>query len=155
MIETACGILAVLTLAVPAYTHRLPAPEPEPVSETYADEDIDLVAKIVWLEGRGESAECRRAITETIYNRLRSEIWGDTIQDVIYAKQNGRYEYSTVYLLDTAEVDEDIREIVVDVFENGSEIDENIMYFRADYYHPWAEDEFCIDNTYFSSNPLH
>ena len=49
--------------------------------------------------------------------------------------------------------DEGIREIVAEVFTNGSKISGDILYFRADYYHAWAINEFHIDNTYFSSSP--
>lgn len=120
--------------------------------------ELELVADIVWLECRGESAECQRAITEVIFNRVRSGIWGKTITDVIYAVDSwcDYYEFSTVPLLGTVAHDDTywaIIDIVLDVFVNGVTIPARVMWFRADYYHGWAIDEFAIGRAYFSSSP--
>ena len=112
--------------------------------------ELEYVAKIVWLESCGESAECQRAICEVIFNRLESGLWGDSLTDVIYSEN----QFETIEYIDTAEPTDDIRAMVYDVFEHGSTIDESVLFFRADYYHQWegAVDEFFIDSTYFSSS---
>lgn len=161
--NTAVILLAAITPLI-HHIEAVPVPVREPVavmdigcSATNAciltESEIDLVSRLIWLEARGESAECQKAIAEVLHNRLQSGLWGDTIEDVIYAQQNGYWEFEPVPYLYTAEVDEDIREIVAEVFTNGSEISGDILYFRADYYHAWAINEFHIDNTYFSSSP--
>ena len=35
-------------------------------------EDIDLLAKIVWLEARGEPVEGQKAVVEVVFNRMAS-----------------------------------------------------------------------------------
>lgn len=112
--------------------------------------ELDEVADIVWLEARGEPTECQEAIAAVIYNRLKSGLWGDTLHDVITADG----EFSTIAYLGTAETTPEVRAIVWNMFWDGYDLDEDIMYFRADHYHTWrgAVDEFAIGNTYFSSS---
>lgn len=141
--------------------------EPEPVEEegeaeagpvllvseagytAYAHE-LEEVARLVWLEARGEPTNCQRNVCEVIFNRLASGIWGDTLTDVIYYD----YAFEPAEFIDEAETTDEIREMVYDVFWNGSELPERIMFFRADYYHQWdgAVDEFSVGRTYFSSS---
>lgn len=122
-----------------------------------SEEELELVARIVWLEARGESETCQRCVAEVIFNRLKSGIWGHCLCDVIYAvDQNGNAEFTTAghaYDVET-ELDPGALELVKGVFYNGCRIPERIMYFHAGRYHDWdgAVDEFYIDNTYFSSS---
>lgn len=159
MITETIAFLVGATLMLPVVgTASMPIDVHNRINELLAREsetnpELELVAKIVYLEAEGESDECKQAVAEVIYNRLQSGIWGDEIEDVIYAKANGYYEFESVYHIDKAKLDEDIYAMVEDVWENGSSIDDSVMYFRADYYHTWANDEFSIDNTYFSSSP--
>lgn len=118
-----------------------------------SNDDIDLVAKIVYLEAGGEGADLQRAVTEVIYNRVLSGIWGDSVSEVIYATNDYGWEFSTVPDLYKAEPTDTTYEIVRDVFQKGSTIPLRIMYFRLNHYHQWAVDEFQIDNVYFSSSP--
>lgn len=117
------------------------------------EEELDLAAKLVWMEARGESEECQTKIAEVLYNRLESGIWGDTLTEVIYAKSEYGWEFSPAPYLETAQPTEEIYKIVCGVFVNGSELEDRVMWFRANYFHKWAINEFFIDNTYFSSSP--
>ena len=65
---------------------------------TLLEEEKYLLAKIIWLEARGESFEGQQAIAEIVLNRLVSDRFPDTIRDVIYAEG----QFSTVKFLDTA-----------------------------------------------------
>lgn len=114
------------------------------------ESELEEVARLVYLEARGESVDCQRAITEVIFNRLASGLWGDTLTDVIYAKN----EFEPAAYISESETTDTIREMVYDVYWNGSTLPERILFFRADYYHAWygAVNEFAIDNTYFSSS---
>lgn len=59
--------------------------------------DLDLMAKVVWVEAQGESFEGQQAVAEVILNRLASEHFPDTVSDVIYAEGQFR---SVPYLED-------------------------------------------------------
>lgn len=112
--------------------------------------ELEECADIVYLEAGGESEECYTAVTEVIFNRLKSGIWGSTLHSVLSA--DGQFE--TYENADGAETTEEVREAVMEVFENGCETDGDVMFFRSDYYHEWdgAVDEFEIDGVYFSSS---
>lgn len=50
-----------------------------------SDEDIKLLACIVYAESGGESYEGQLAVANVVLNRLQSGKWGSTVSDVIYA----------------------------------------------------------------------
>ena len=51
--------------------------------EAEAQEEIDLLAKIVWLESQGEPTEGQEAVVEVVFNRMASEKYPDTLYDVL------------------------------------------------------------------------
>jgi Cell wall hydrolyses involved in spore germination len=64
---------------------------PSPVEQTpriiqLSDEDILLIAACVQMEAGPTSYEGQVAVTNVILNRLESGRWGNTVNDVIYAK---------------------------------------------------------------------
>ena len=60
-------------------------------------EEQNLLAKMVWVEARGESFEGQQAIAEIVLNRLVSNDFQDSIKGVIYADNQFR---STKFLED-------------------------------------------------------
>ena len=51
--------------------------------ETLTDEEKELICRITWLESGNQPIEGQRAVMEVILNRLRLEIWPDTIYEVL------------------------------------------------------------------------
>ena len=49
-------------------------------------EEQQLLAKVIWAEARGESAEGQQAIAEIVFNRMLSENHPDSLHDVIHAE---------------------------------------------------------------------
>ncbi len=89
---------------VPTVTETTPAAtEPQVVSRYAAieltDEEIDLLAKIVWLEARGECFEGQQAVVEVVLNRMLSEYFPDTLEEVIFEEN----QFSTAGLVHKAE----------------------------------------------------
>ncbi len=62
-------------------------------------DEIALLARVVWAEARGESEEGQQAVAEVVLNRLASEEFGNTLEDVIYAEG----QFRCVGLLEEAE----------------------------------------------------
>lgn len=58
-------------------------------------EEKMLLARVVWVESRGEPAEGQQAVAEVILNRLASEDFADNLRDVVYAENQFR---SAAYL---------------------------------------------------------
>lgn len=50
------------------------------------DAEKRLLAKVVWVEARGESKKGQQAVAEVVLNRLASDRFPDTLNDVIYAE---------------------------------------------------------------------
>ena len=51
------------------------------------EEEIDLLAKILWVEARGESEDGQKAVVEVVFNRMVSEKFPDTLYDVLSQKK--------------------------------------------------------------------
>lgn len=95
-------------------TEPLPEPIPEPISEPtvvvietpvvieeppaanrydsldLSEEGIDMLAKIIYLEARGEEFTGQVAVAEVVLNRCLSPRFPDTVPEVIY--QEGQFE---------------------------------------------------------------
>lgn len=123
-----------------------------PVTYTYynmSEDDIYLFATVVFLEGGAESYECQQAIASVILNRMTTS--GDSLEDVIYAEN----QFEVVPSIPYSSPSESSMGAVKYVLEYGPTVPEYVLYFRAGYYHNWADtigDYMCIDNTYFSYN---
>ena len=50
------------------------------------DEEMRLLASVIWVEARGESEEGQQAVAEVILNRLASESFPNTLKGVLYAE---------------------------------------------------------------------
>ncbi len=71
--------------------------EPRYPDITLTPSEVRLLARMVWVESRGEPFEGQQAVAEVVLNRLSSEDFGNTLHGVIYAENQFR---STEYLED-------------------------------------------------------
>lgn len=58
--------------------------------ENLSTEETDLLARLIWLEARGETAEGQQAVAEVVLNRVASSQFPDTLDEVVY--QKGQFE---------------------------------------------------------------
>lgn len=119
----AAETLAVISPAVgkpPAETMP-PAEEPEippaqmpeetttePLPSRYeglelSDEDIYTLACLVYHEARGEPFEGQVAVIEVVFNRMLSEAFPDTVEEVVFQKLGRVWQFSPAPYLYTAE----------------------------------------------------
>lgn len=107
-------------------------------------DERDLIAKILWLEGRGEEEWCQKQIVSVIMNR---QIKYGSIYNVIYAPK----QFTTAKMVNKARPTEETYAIVDDVIQNGSVLPWYVMYFRANRHATWKgyRPYNAIDNTYF------
>ena len=68
-----------------------------------SSEDRELIARLVWLEARGEPAEGKQAVAEVVLNRRAADNFPDTVYDVIYQNfgQKGQ-QFTPAGLIDEA-----------------------------------------------------
>lgn len=50
---------------------------------TLTQEETELLARIVWLEARGEPVEGQQAVVEVVFNRMASSLYPDTLYGVL------------------------------------------------------------------------
>lgn len=62
----------------------------------FSARDIDLLARLVYAESRGEPYIGQVAVAATVLNRVNSPLYPNTIPEVIFQKVNGLYQYCTV-----------------------------------------------------------
>lgn len=62
----------------------------------FTEADMDLFARIVHAEAEGESFEGQVAVAASILNRIRSELYPNTMSGVVYQVVSGKYQYSPV-----------------------------------------------------------
>lgn len=79
------------------YVEERPYVEPRYPELELTWEEQQLLAKLIWLEARGESPEGQQAVAEVVLNRLVSGEYGETLSNVIYGEGQFR---STPFLKD-------------------------------------------------------
>lgn len=87
----------VLTLAAA----EEPQEEPESRYAPISADERELIARVVYLEARGEPAEGQQAVAEVILNRVAAENFPDRIADVIH--QENPQQFTTAPYIDKAE----------------------------------------------------
>lgn len=120
---------------------------PETMPETYlTEEEIDLISIVTMAEAEGESEYGQRLVIDTILNRVDSDQYPDTVEDVIYQK----YQFSSVWSdrIDKCYVMDSIKELVIEESEGRSNYD--VLYFTAGDYGRYGTPLFREGNHYFS-----
>ncbi len=89
-------------------------------------EERDLLAKLVWYEAQGEDLLGKQYVVDVVLNRVDSDLFPDTITDVIYEKN----QFSTAkFLTDDIDITEDCYEAVdKEVVER---LNTEILYFNC------------------------
>ena len=126
------------------------------VLETMTDEEVNELCRVMFLECRGESFEGKVAVAETIFNRVLSDNFPDTIHDVL--SEPG--QFSTWKHIDTAyDVDEDdsgiqqgeICRAIMYVYDNGRTVLPSAKYVYFDTRGINGRNHIHIDGQYFGA----
>lgn len=107
--------------------------EPEPVrgEPRYGIELTEaekwFIAKVVWVEARGESREGQQAVAEVILNRLVSDKFPDTLEGVVYAYD----QFRSAKFLDTAKPYQMQYEAVENALLGPYVLSDDVFYFAT------------------------
>jgi len=111
------------------YIHFEPLPEKkEPrygIEPTEAE--MELLARVVWVEARGECAEGQQAVAEVVLNRMASETFPDSMHDVIY----GEGQFRSVPWLEEAEPYQAQYDAIERALYGPFVLPENVVYFAT------------------------
>ena len=94
---------------------------------TLTAEERELLARMIWVEARGEIAEGQQAVAEVVFNRIHSDRFPDTLRDVIYAE--GQFE--SVPLLEDAEPYQAQYEAIDRALYGKPILPEDVFYFAT------------------------
>ena len=108
------------------YTEEKPEADPRYGVELTWEEQ-QLLAKLIWLEARGESQEGQQAVAEVVLNRLVSGRCGDTLEQVIY----GEGQFRTTPFLDEAEAWQAQYEAIDAALDGPNILPMDVMYFAT------------------------
>lgn len=112
-----------------------------------SDEDIDLIALVTMAEAEGETERGKRLVISTILNRMDSEHFPDTAEEVIY--QTNAFTSMWNGRVDRCYTTDENRQLVVEEIQNRTCYD--VMYFCAGQYSDYGNPMFVEGDHYFSS----
>ncbi len=90
-------------------------------------EEIQLIAKVVWVEARGECNEGQQAVAEVILNRLASGDFPDNLRDVIY----GENQFRSAEFLKDAQPYQLQYEMIENALYGPYVLPEDVFYFAT------------------------
>lgn len=110
-------------------------------------EDRETLARLVFLESNTESLECQKAIASVVINRMHSGYWGNSINSVVYARNQFTPAKRIPYVTPTAANYEAVDYVLM----NGVTLPTYVLYFRANHHFSWRGyvPYTAIDKTYF------
>ena len=109
----------------------------------YSEEEIALMERLTMSEAGVEPYECKVATLVTVLKRAK--MYDKSIAEVIYEP----WQYS---LANNGKPTAEVKEAVIEAVEKEEEYPDNMIYFRADYYHPFGTPYMSVGNHYFSLN---
>lgn len=96
------------------------------IADTITDDEIELVAKITWLESGNQSLAGQKAVVEVIFNRVLHEQFPNSIYEVL--SQGG--QFSTWSNRSIAEPTEQVYEAIRQVLnESETILNKDVLYF--------------------------
>ena len=158
VILAALSIMTMCTTAVMAAETAIEEDENDyaRVIRLASDKEIDELCRVLFLECRGESFEGKVACVETIFNRVLSENWPDSVHEVL----SERGQFSTwKHIADAYDVDEDdsavqqgeICRAIMYVYDNGRTVLPSGKYVYFDTRGINGRSHIRIDHQYFGA----
>ena len=149
---TATNISQVPPEPETAPTAEVPEESPEPGNRyaglNISDEDVYILACLVYHEARGESFEGQVAVIEVVLNRMLSGYFPDTVEEVVFQKYDDVWQFSPAPYLYSAEPGKEQYLAVHTAIEEREHIlSEDTVYFSTAPYNESVDK--IIGNHYF------
>lgn len=109
------------------YHEELPEHSEPRFDIVLTEAEIELLARVVWVESRGESKEGQQAVAEVVLNRMNAENFPDTLHDVIY----GEGQFRSVPWLEEAEPYQTQYEAIENAIYGPYVLPTDVMYFAT------------------------
>lgn len=115
------------------------------VDQPFTDEEIELISHLVVAEAEGQPEEGQRYVVDVVLNRVESDIWPDTVREVIHSP--GQFSCIWDGRWERCSSNPDVTWLVVD--EILRQKNNEIVYFRAGHYGD-GDPVFVCGDHYFS-----
>lgn len=134
----------------------IPLPEPaayEEIAACITDDEIETLARLLFLEAGNQSIEGQRAVIEVVFNRILSDEFPDTINDVVYAKN----QFSPAHLIPSTTPTEVQYDVIQTVLTDTETIlDRGVVFFSRKQYNDYlykqiGDHYFCYSKSYYET----
>jgi spore germination cell wall hydrolase CwlJ-like protein len=71
-------------------------PEAKVETVSYTAEDLDILSRLIMAEAQGQPYDAQVAVGAVVMNRVESNLWPNTIKDVVYHYIGGYYQFTPV-----------------------------------------------------------
>lgn len=131
--------------------------EPEFVSfYSYTEEELDLLARLVYSESGSESYETQLKVASVVMNRVKDPCFPNTIRGVIY--QSGQFSVTTIKINGVIMIDrpasEESYKAAKEILDYGSVLPSTVQVFYSKYCtESWVTSRATyeiVDNTVFA-----
>lgn len=106
-----------------------------------SEDDVETLARLVWLEARGEPFEGQVAVVEVVLNRILSPAFPDTVEEVVYQSEPVTQFSPATRIPDTTPGKEQYRAVEEALTAEKPITDADVVYFSTS---PQNEREFAI-----------
>ena len=115
---------------------------------TITPEEYDLICTTVWCESGNQDFDTQVMVALTIFNRLESDLFPNTVREVIYAK--GAYSVTNWSNFENRGWTDSVQEAVGYALEHN-EHPKDMFYFRTKHYHKFGKKYMKSDDLWFST----
>lgn len=100
---------------------------------SYTQAEVELLAVCVQCEAGEQNYEAQRDIASVILNRVKSSLFPNTIEEVIYENNNGVPQFSVAYngMMDECVLSPTVLNNVYGVLMYGNDLPEEVLYFYS------------------------
>ena len=109
--------------------------------------EFDLLCRLVYSEARGESEYGQRLVVDVVLNRVDSDEFPNTIEEVICEKD--QFAPVSTGVIYSAEPSQELRVLVF--MEMKARSNSEVIYFRTNSYHDCGTPLFPEGNHFFSA----
>ena len=124
--------------------------------DIFTEEEIYMLQKLTMAEAGNQTKNCQTMVAETVLNRVKSNLFPNTIKEVIFQRDSKKYQFSCVpdgnyeKAKPTEQVIEAVDEALFNYVNGTSKHPADMLYFNSIGYFSWAIDYYQDGAMYFS-----
>lgn len=112
--------------------------QPVAAAPSYSASDLDLLSRLIMAEAQGQPYEAKVAVGAAVMNRVQSNLWPNSVSEVIYQNINGYYQFTPVengWINNPA--DEDSIKAAKEAFNGADPTNGAMFYYDTSTTNPW------------------